>query len=143
MSKIITFCPAAQPVLDEKIAFAVIVAQFQGKWVFRRQKKRTTWEIPGGHREFGESVTAAAKRELWEETGAKDFSIEHVCTYSVLRDGEESYGGLFYAQIKTLGGLPPEMEIGELCFEETLPNKLTYPEIQPTLYKYVVEWLKK
>ena len=40
----------------EKLAFSVIAARYRGKWVFCRHKKRTTWEIPGGHREAGETA---------------------------------------------------------------------------------------
>lgn len=39
---------------DEKIKFAVIVSQFNGKWVFCKHKERSTYEIPGGHREVNE-----------------------------------------------------------------------------------------
>lgn len=36
---------------DEKIGFAVIAAKYKDKWVLCRHKDRSTWEIPGGHRE--------------------------------------------------------------------------------------------
>ena len=54
---------------DSKIDFAVIVARTDGKWVFCKHKERETFEIPGGHREKGEAIDEAAKRELYEETG--------------------------------------------------------------------------
>lgn len=40
-----------------------------GKWVFCRHKDRDTYEIPGVHRESGETIFETAKRELMEETG--------------------------------------------------------------------------
>lgn len=36
---------------DEKLKFAVIAARAEGKWVFCKHKARTTFEMPGGHRE--------------------------------------------------------------------------------------------
>jgi 8-oxo-dGTP diphosphatase len=125
-------------VSDELLKFAVIIAKSNGKWVFCKHRDRDTYECPGGHRDDGEDIITTAKRELFEETGAIDYSIKPICSYSVLR-GEEitenteaSYGALFYADIKTFGELPDfEMEKIELFNE--LPNKWTYPEIQPLL----------
>ena len=54
---------------DSLLRFAVIAARYEDHWVFCRHKERTTWEIPGGHRECGESIETAARRELFEETG--------------------------------------------------------------------------
>ena len=48
---------------DERLRFAVILAVHNGKWVFCRHKARQTYELPGGRRETGETVCAAARRE--------------------------------------------------------------------------------
>jgi 8-oxo-dGTP diphosphatase len=129
-------------VTDELLKFAVIIAKSNGKWVFCKHRDRDTYECPGGHRDEGEDIITTAKRELFEETGAIEYSMEYICTYLVIRDGEmaenkeESYGALFYAEIKAFGELPDfEMEKVEL-FDE-LPNKWTYPEIQPILLSKV------
>ena len=127
---------------DKELKFAVISAFFQGKWVFVRNKMRETWEIPGGHREIGEDINDTAKRELFEETGAKVFEIrpicDYLCDYCLTEDKEASYGRLFYAEIKELGDLP-ESEIGEVKLFDKLPKKLTYPEIQPHLYNIMLK----
>ena len=125
-------------VSDELLKFAVIIAKSNGKWVFCKHRDRDSYECPGGHRDEGEDIITTAKRELFEETGAIDYSIKPICVYSVLtgeditENIEASYGALFYADIKTFGELPDfEMEKIELFNE--LPNKWTYPEIQPLL----------
>ena len=46
---------------DSQLVFAVITAKHEGNWLFCRHKDRSTWEIPGGHREAGETVEAAAR----------------------------------------------------------------------------------
>ena len=111
---------------DRLLKFAVIVARYQGQWVFCKHRKRNTYECPGGHREPGEPVDQAAARELYEETGAKDYRLAPVCSYSVYQpeSGEESY----------------EMERIELFTEP--PANWTYPEIQPQLLDRVRLFLK-
>ena len=36
---------------DSMLKFAVIIAKHNGKWVFCKHRERSTWEVPGGHRE--------------------------------------------------------------------------------------------
>ena len=72
-----------EQVNDELLKFAVILSKTDGKWVFCKHKERETYEIPGGHREIGETVLETAERELKEETGAVDFTISPVCIDSV------------------------------------------------------------
>lgn len=126
---------------EDKIKFAVITAFYKDKMILVRHKDRTSWEIPGGHKEEFETSEETAKRELYEETGAKTFDIDWVCTYSVNRNGNKSYGQLYIADIKELGELP-KLEIEEIKMFDDLPSNLTYPSIQPDLYKKVKNILK-
>lgn len=125
---------------DSKLQFAVIMARYEGKWIFVRHKERLTWEIPGGHREENETIDFTASRELVEETGAKNFSIIPVCIYSVARDETESFGQLYYSNIEDIGKLL-DCEIGEINLFDTIPENLTYPLIQPYLFKKIEEFL--
>ena len=119
---------------DSRLRFAVILARFKGKWVFCRHRERTTLEIPGGHREVGETAEEAAARELREETGAVEFRIWPVCVYSVVRDdAEESFGGLYAAEIDSVEE-ELHSEIEEVVLLDEPPGSgWTYPEIQPKL----------
>lgn len=123
---------------DSLLKFAVIVSRSNGKWVFCKHKERDTYEIPGGHREAGESILETAKRELQEETGAIRFDMKPLCVYSVtgktrVNDtGEESFGLLCYAEITEFATeLHSEME--KIVLLEELPEEWTYPLIQPKL----------
>lgn len=129
---------------DELLKFAVIFSRYQGKWVYCRHKERSTYEVPGGHRELDESIEMAARRELYEESGAVEYDIKPVCVYSVEgktrvnQSGEESFGMLFYADIIRFEELPG-YEIEEVRLFEDLPEELTYPLIQPILLKKLRE----
>lgn len=140
---------------DSLLKFAVILARSEGKWVFCKHKMRDTYECPGGHREalsgqtsaetVFESIDETAIRELREETGAVDFDIAPLCAYSVTGKtrvnitGEESFGMLYHADIRSFDKeLHSEME--KIILSDKLPDKWTYPLIQPLLIK---EYLRR
>ena len=123
---------------DNLLKFAVIISKTDGKWVFCKHKERNTYEVPGGHREENETILETAKRELKEETGALDFTVTPICVYSVTgknkvnETGEETYGMLFFADIKSFENeLHSEME--KVLITDTLVENWTYPLIQPKL----------
>lgn len=127
---------------DSLLKFAVIVSKSHGRWVLCKHRERDTYECPGGHRENGEDILTTAKRELYEETGAIDYSIRQICVYSVCgNDGVinnivETFGMLYYADILRFEEIPSfEMEKIELF--DRLPDNWTYPEIQPKLLEKV------
>ncbi len=126
---------------DGLLRFAVIIAKTDGKWVFCKHRERETLEIPGGHREPGERIIDTAERELREETGAIDYTMVPVCVYSVIRGdngigndnaGGESFGMLYYADIKTFEE-ELHSEIEKIVLLEHLAENWTYPLIQPKL----------
>lgn len=123
-----------------KLKFAVIYASYRGRWILAKHRERTTWETPGGHREPGEDIMEAAKRELYEESGVTAYELEPVCAYSVTDNGTTDYGALFYADVRELGPLP-ESEIGGIQLFKRLPCELTYPVIFPQLFRRVTEHL--
>lgn len=127
---------------EEELTFVVITAKYKDSWIVVNHKERSTWEIPGGHIEPFEKVTSAAKRELFEETGAKKFKLIPLKNYSVSDGKKISYGQLFYADVFSLSQLP-ESEIKSIKFVDTLPKENTYPLIQPKLFNEVLNELEK
>lgn len=128
---------------DELLKFAVIISKSNGKWVFCKHKERNTYEVPGGHREIGENILQTAKRELYEETGATEFSIKPICVYSVTQNdnfnGEETFGMLFYAEI-TAFETELHSEIEKIILSDELIDSWTYPDIQPLLLQKAKEY---
>jgi 8-oxo-dGTP diphosphatase len=127
----------------ENLTYSVITARYNGKWILVRHNDRITWEIPGGHLEAGETPDEAAERELMEETGAREFRIKCVATYSVEKKGKTGFGRLYLAEVTRLGPIPDISEIAEIQLFDSLPRELTYPDIQPLLFKKVLDYLEK
>lgn len=127
-----------EQVADELLKFAVIISKTNGKFVFCKHKERDTYEVPGGHREAGETIFETAKRELMEETGAIEFDIKPICAYSVKgktrvneNEDDETFGMLFFADIYAFEELHSEIE--KILITDTLVEDWTYPLIQPKL----------
>lgn len=124
---------------DELLQFAVIIAKTNGKWVFCKHKERDTYEVLGGRREAGETILETAKRELWEETGAIDFTLKPVGVYSVKgktrynqNEEDEKFGMLFVADIFSFES-ELHSEIEKILISDQLIENWTYPDIQPRL----------
>ena len=123
---------------EKDLTRVVCVAKYEDKWVLCKHKKRDTWELPGGHIEDGETWLEAAKREMFEETGAIEIEAKPVSLYSV-----SSFGMLCYVEIRKLGEIPHEFEIEKIEFFDELPKNLTYPESHTLLFETVKKYLNK
>ena len=118
---------------DEKEYTRVVcVARYKDKFVFSYNKKRNGWEIPGGHIEEGENWQEAAKREMYEETGATKVKLIPISVYKI-----SSYALLCYCEILEMEDLPDEYEMDKIMFSDTLPDNLTYPD---TFKLYFNRW---
>ncbi len=140
MTRVSFFDPDFVP--EGELTYSVIVARYDGRWILVRHHDRNTWEIPGGHIEKDEIPFNAACRELTEETGARGFDLKCVATYSVTKDGHTGFGRLFFAEITKHGTLAGNSEIAETILLDNLPDELTYPDIQPHLFRKVIEFVK-
>lgn len=119
--------------------YVVVLSTYGGKLMLSRHKQRTTWETQGGHVEPGETPMEAAKRELYEESGAIRYDIRALCDYWAGDEttGEGATGRVFHAQIHELGKMP-DSEMAEVRLFDGLPGNLTYPAITPELYAYLM-----
>ncbi len=113
----------------ESCEFVVVLSRQDGVLLLSRRRDRTTWETQGGHVEPGETTLEAARRELYEESGALEYELTPLFDYSF----GSGRGRVYAADVKRLGPLPPS-EMAEVRRFDSLPAELTYPQITPVLF---------
>ena len=134
------YCRVFPPDTFPAFQYVVVFSRMNGRWLFSRHRARQTWETQGGHIEPGETPMEAARRELYEESGARAFTIAPVCDYWAGNDEGSSVGAVFLAEITELGELP-ESEMAEVRAFDGLPENVTYPAITPMLFERIEAFL--
>lgn len=119
--------------------YVVVFSRYRGKLLLSRHRERHTWETQGGHIEPRETPEQAARRELWEESGAGEFTLIPLCGYRAGDETGSAAGAVFVAQVEALGPLPP-LEMAETALFSALPRELTYPGITPVLWRRAREY---
>ncbi|MBR3109149.1 MAG: NUDIX domain-containing protein [Clostridia bacterium] len=119
--------------------YVVVLTKYQDKIVLSRHRNRSTWETQGGHIEKGETPLEAAKRELWEESGAQDFDIHPLFDYWAADETSQANGQVFAAFVRSFASIPAS-EMKEIGFFDALPDNLTYPDITPKLF---ARWMEE
>lgn len=95
-----------QPKTRPLIGVAIIVVRDGRVLLGKRRNSHGagTWQFPGGHLEYGESIEACARRELFEETGLTIVRMQRgPFTNDVFEDEQKHYVTLFVIADRTAG----------------------------------------
>ena len=110
-------CVGVLPFVDDN--HVVMVRQY--RYVYGEDHR---WEMPTGGVKPGESVEAAARRELREEAGYDALDLRHVSTYFTSKSVMHEIGHLFIGRDLTrMQAIPDEtefLEIGILPFDDVV-----------------------
>lgn len=79
----------------------LVICQYGDQWLLTKHKKRGL-EFPGGKVELGESLEAAAKREVYEETGASIKKLSYIGEYEVKEQDDSFVKAIFFAEIQEI-----------------------------------------
>ncbi|TFH38012.1 MAG: NUDIX domain-containing protein [Bacteroidia bacterium] len=137
MNPVITFSPPGY-LPDHGIGYVIIGARYRGQWIFVYHNRRKSWGLPAGHIDGGENPDIAARRELEEETGALEFNIDCLSTYTVISENSIGSGRLYFAEVEKLGEIQDREEIGDIICSDNIPGGVAFPEVQEALFNHLV-----
>jgi 8-oxo-dGTP diphosphatase len=113
--------------LDD-ISYVWMIVKHNEKFVLSLHRKSGKWDHVGGHVKKDEKPLSAAKRELFEETGAIDFDIFPVCDYEVLNEDGTLYnnGRTYFVILRKFSDLPNGSEMDKIGFFDKIPEDFRY-----------------
>ncbi|WML45732.1 RNA deprotection pyrophosphohydrolase [Neobacillus sp. PS3-40] len=86
---------------EEKAKHVLVICQYQNSWLLTHHKTRGL-EFPGGKVEVGETLEEAAKREVYEETGALVADFVLIGEYRVLDPKGSFVKAVFWGQVERI-----------------------------------------
>lgn len=75
-----------------------VICRFRDNWLLTKHKSRGL-EFPGGKVEEGETLEEAARREVYEETGAALLTMKQIAEYRVTSNKESFVKAVFWGEI--------------------------------------------
>ena len=105
-----------------------MITKHNGKFVLSWHRESQKWDHVGGHVEKDENPLAAAKRELFEETGATDYDIIPVFDFKAFRkDGTfNNNGRAYFVNVREFFDLPDGSEMDKIGFFDEIPEDFRY-----------------
>ncbi|MDD3183323.1 MAG: methyltransferase domain-containing protein [Alphaproteobacteria bacterium] len=105
------------------------------KWVLGFNPARNGWELPGGHREAGETLFQTAEREALEEVGVQINDVEYKGYYILPNKHKTAF---VTAKVETLDANHLMHEITEVGLFDEFPQNITFKD---GVYSFTAELL--
>ncbi|MGM9923120.1 MAG: RNA deprotection pyrophosphohydrolase [Bacillus sp. (in: firmicutes)] len=116
----VSFSDAFNPFSSAPDHVLVLLSSKQG-WVFTLHKTRGL-EFPGGKREEGETIEQAARREVWEETGAHLQELVYIGQYKVEGEGRSFVKNVYFSRVDFFEWKEDYLETEGAVLMEELPD---------------------
>lgn len=100
-----------------------VICKYKGKWLLTKHPDRGI-EFPGGKVEDGETPEAAAKREVYEETGGITDEFYYLGQYQVEGKSDTIVKNVYVAEIKVLEEKKDYMETEGPVILDSLPDNI-------------------
>lgn len=118
---ILSYQPLSAPEIPQEaghipLTFVLVIAKFNGRYVWQFNPERNQWEIPGGGIEPNEHPDATAVRELMEEASqrAKNLECKGFFTIQLEPDKRLELGLLYTGELEELAPLVVNNEASHL-----------------------------
>ena len=118
----------------DNITYVRMVVKYNEKFVLCYHRNSKKWDCVGGRVEKCESPLAAAKRELFEETGAVDFDIVPVRDYERFLEDGTFYNNNreYFVNVLKFSDLPDGSEMEKIGFFDKIPDDFRYDSERET-----------
>lgn len=137
----------------ENAATSAFVFAFKNEQLLLANVGTRGWDIPGGHKEWGETLEEVAVRELFEETGASltlmgYLGYQHVKLLGGKPEGyaypyPNSYMAFYWGVIEDIGEPTASMEVGPAkLFVEDKARQLDCIKLHEHLYNAALERIR-
>jgi 8-oxo-dGTP diphosphatase len=86
---------------QEEAKHVLVICQYGGEWLLTNHKQRGL-EFPGGKMESGETLDEAARREVYEETGAVIAELTFLAEYKISDPIRSFVKTVFWGKVKRI-----------------------------------------